>query len=318
MLAPVLDPFDRMALEQLCCRHHGDVFRIDAELGAEAAADVGRRRRASLSSAKSINALIDWERSCDFCVEAHTVDAVVACAEFRQDAAAFDRMAAAAMLPQLLAEHVRRVAERGVGIAVADPVGGRPGSRTARAVPAARPGRSPSGNRRRPAGSRSRPRPVRRRPRRRSGLGEHQRDRLAHVGDLAVGEREGPVVVERSARVRAAQHAAREQHGGEVVESEHRMHAGQRQRGVLGNAADQRVRVGAAHETGVQRAIHRNVADEAAAAAQQRLVLEARDARSDQRRHPGAIIATWPGRPCPARPSASHRARPACRRSPWR
>jgi len=42
MLAPVFDPFDR-ALEQLGCGHDGDVFRIDAELGAKAAADVGRR-----------------------------------------------------------------------------------------------------------------------------------------------------------------------------------------------------------------------------------------------------------------------------------
>ena len=41
ILAPVLGPFDR-AVEQLRRRHHRHVLGIDAELGAEAAADVGR------------------------------------------------------------------------------------------------------------------------------------------------------------------------------------------------------------------------------------------------------------------------------------
>ena len=41
VLAAVLDPFDR-ALEQLRRRDHGDVFGIDAELRAEAAADLRR------------------------------------------------------------------------------------------------------------------------------------------------------------------------------------------------------------------------------------------------------------------------------------
>jgi hypothetical protein len=40
IFAAVLGPFDRAA-EQLRRRHHGDVLGIDAELGAEAAADVG-------------------------------------------------------------------------------------------------------------------------------------------------------------------------------------------------------------------------------------------------------------------------------------
>jgi len=42
MLAPVLDPFER-APEQFRRRHHGNVLRIDAELGPKSAADVGRR-----------------------------------------------------------------------------------------------------------------------------------------------------------------------------------------------------------------------------------------------------------------------------------
>ena len=97
------------------------------------------------------------------------LDAVVARTEFRQDAAAFDRMAAAAMLPQLLAEHVTRLAERRVGIAVADPVGGHQIRREL--APDRRCGRvdcHPAIDAR-PAGSRSRPRPARRRLRRHSG-----------------------------------------------------------------------------------------------------------------------------------------------------
>ena len=53
-------------------------------------------------------------------------------------------------------------------------------------------------------------------------------------------------------------------HRGEIVEREHRVHAGQRQRRVLVDAADQRVRMRAAHERRVQHAGQRDVVDEAA------------------------------------------------------
>ena len=73
--------------------------------------------------------------------------------------------------------------------------------------------------------------------------------------------------------------------GSEIIEREHRVHARQRQRGILRDAADQRVRMRAAHEASVQHAGHRDVVDEAAVPPQQRVVLEPGDARSDQRNH---------------------------------
>jgi len=51
-------------------------------------------------------------------------DAVVGATIFRHDAAAFDRMRGAAMLPQILLEHMRRLAERSVGVAESHLVGG--------------------------------------------------------------------------------------------------------------------------------------------------------------------------------------------------
>ncbi len=54
---------------------------------------------------------------------------------------------------------------------------------------------------------------------------------------------------------------------------------------------DQRVRVRTADEGGVQHTAHRHVVDEAAASAQQRFILEARNARSDQRGHDGSLLA---------------------------
>ena len=59
-------------------------------------------------------------------------------------------------------------------------------------------------------------------------------------------------------------------------------------RAALGiDAADQRVRMRAAHEGRMQRARRSDVVDEARTAGQQRLILEPRDARSDQ-------LAHWP------------------------
>ena len=56
-------------------------------------------------------------------------------------------------------------------------------------------------------------------------------------------------------------------------------------RGLLVDAADQRVGMRAAHERDVQQAGQRDVVDEAALAAQQRFVLQAIDAGADQRGH---------------------------------
>ena len=71
---------------------------------------------------------------------------------------------------------------------------------------------------------------------------------------------------------------------GDVVEREHGMDARQGERRLLVDAADQRVRMRAAHERDVQQAGQRDVVDEAALAAQQRFVLEAfRQEDADQR-----------------------------------
>ena len=71
----------------------------------------------------------------------------------------------------------------------------------------------------------------------------------------------------------------------DIVEREHGMDAGQAERRLLVDAADQRVRMRASHERDVQQAGQRDVVNEAALAAQQRLVLKAGDARADQGGH---------------------------------
>ena len=63
----------------------------------------------------------------------------------------------------------------------------------------------------------------------------------------------------------------------EIVEREHRVHARQRARVTRIDAADQRVRMRAAHERGVQQPGQLDVVDEASAADEQRAVLETRE-----------------------------------------
>jgi len=122
MLAPVLDPFDR-ALHELGGRDHGDVLGIDAELRPKAAADVGVATRRALSS-KPSSAVSDWNRSCAFWVEAQTVMPPSLGRHSGEDAAAFDRMRGTAMLPKLLVEDVRGLAEGGIDVAIGHLVGG--------------------------------------------------------------------------------------------------------------------------------------------------------------------------------------------------
>ena len=167
MLAPVLDPFDR-APDQLGGRHHRDVFRIDAELGTEAAADVGGRdpQPALVEIEQRGQRLEQVVRLLGRGPDRHPA---VDTAALGDQAAAFDRMGGAAVLPELLVEDVRGLGEGGRGVAVGD-LEGRddvavelaPHRRRVRR-------RRPGGSRRPPAAARSRPRPARRRPRRRSG-----------------------------------------------------------------------------------------------------------------------------------------------------
>ncbi len=231
MLAPVLDPFDR-TLEQLRRRHHGDVFRIDAELRTKAAADF-RRDDAQLR-------LVHVEQRGDRLEQVVGLlggrpgrDAFGAAVVFGDDAAPFDRMAGAAVLPEIGMEHMRGLGEGGVGIAEIHLVGGD-GVGVELAPHRRRAGRD------RLAAVRDRGQQVVVDVDQRGGVlgdvaavGDDDGDRLAHIGHLAVGEREAPHAVERRAGIGVPHHAALGHHGGEVVEGEHGVHARQRQRGVL-------------------------------------------------------------------------------------
>ncbi len=283
MLAPVLDPFDR-APEQPGRRHHRDVLGIDAELRPEAAADVrGGDAQPVVIEPDERGQRV--EQIVRLLGRGPDRDGVVGAMEFGDDAAALDRMAGAAMLPQRLAHHVLCARERRRDVAVAHLVGSYDVG-----------GELPAHRRR--AGLRGLPAIRDRRQRlvidlHQGGriLGhiaivrEHDRDRLAHIGHLAVRERKGPQFVERRPRIRAAHHPPLRQHRLEIVEGEHRMDARQCARGGGRDLSDQRVRMRAANESRVQHAAHRHIVDEAAASAQQRFVLETQDSRSDQGGH---------------------------------
>ena len=244
-------------------------------------------------------------------------DAFGAAVEFGHDAAPFDRMAGAAVLPEIGMERMRGVGEGGVGIAEIHLVGGdrvgielAPHCRRAgrerlaaigdggqQVVVDVDQGRGVLGN-------------V-------AAVGDDDGDGLAHIGHLAVGEGEAPHAVERRAGIGMPHHAALGHHRREVVEREHRMHAGQRQRGVLRYAADRGMRMRAAHKAGMQNVRHDDVVDEAALAAQQRRVLDSVDARTDQRSH-GCSTSRSPGWPSGSHPWAWHKVRRAACRCPGR
>src|SRR5262249_19172483 len=121
MLAPVLDPFD-WPLDEFCSGYDRDIFRIHAKFWTEAAADVWSRHPQA--------AFVEIEQ------RGQRLEQIVrllrrgpnghgAVAPFGKNAAAFDRMRAAAMLPKLLVKSVGGASEGGVDIAIGDAVGGR-------------------------------------------------------------------------------------------------------------------------------------------------------------------------------------------------
>ena len=114
--------------------------------------------------------------------------------------------------------------------------------------------------------------------------GDHDGDRLADERHFAVGKRERPALVEPRAGIRNAHHAPLPQHRREIVERQHGDNARHRPRRIGIDAADQRVRMRAAHKGGMQRARRANVIDETGAAGQQRKILKPRDTCSDQLR----------------------------------
>ena len=201
------------------------------------------------------------------------------------DAATLDRMAGAAMLPEIGVEHVRGLGEGGVGIAEIHLVGGH-GVGVELLAHRWRTGRD------RLAAIRDRRQEIVVDVDQRGGVlgdiaavGDDDRDRLTNVRHLAVGEREAPHAVERRAGIGMPHHAALGHDRREVVEGEHGVHARQRQRGILHDAADRGMRVRAAHEAGMQHVRHDDIVDEAALATQERRVFDAVDARPDQRSH---------------------------------
>src|ERR1700720_3803252 len=118
MLAPILDPFYRAA-EQLGGRHHGDIFRVDAELRAEAAAHVGRRNAQAV--------LIETEQRRERVEQIMRLlgrrindQRTIRLAAFDHDAATFDRVRPAAMGPEALAENMRGAPEGGIDVAIAE------------------------------------------------------------------------------------------------------------------------------------------------------------------------------------------------------
>jgi len=80
-----------------------------------------------------------------------------------------------------------------------------------------------------------------------------------------------------------AQHPPLDHRRCQIVEREHRVHTRQRERGTGVDRADRGMGMRAAHEGRVPRAGNRDVVDVASLADEQGMILEARDARADQR-----------------------------------
>ena len=275
MLAAVLDPFHRAA--QQCRRGDDrDVLRIDAELGPETAADIGRRDAQPAFVELDI---VGEGRAQIVRLLRRSPHRRFAIGDLRQDAAAFHRMRGAAMNPQILVHDMRGLAEGRLDVAVGDFIG----DDLVRFQFAAHRGRS-----RDTAIGRRRQHVIIDRDQCRGVLGDipvfgqDDGDRFADKRHLAVGQREGPALVEPGAGIRGADHAPPLHDRRELVEREHRGNAGHRAGGAGIDAADQRMRMWAAQEGRMQHAGARDVVDKARAAGQQRMVFKARNARSDQ------------------------------------
>ena len=276
MLHAVLDPFHR-PLEDAGRGSDRDLFRIDEELGAEAAADVGRRHAdAVLRHAEELR-----ERHPQ--VVRHLRgrphgEPVLAGLVTRHRAAALDRVRRAAVLVEPLAKDVRRVREGVSRIAVRDaklrehvrvrlaPHLGR--ARRERRVEV-RDGRQRfivdldrGGG---VFGEVARPR-------------HDHRDRLAHEARFARREHERRDVFRQRGGGEAERHA--QAHAGllQLGGGEHR---GDLPRSRRIDRADECMRMRAAHEGGMQHARQVDVGSEAPAAAQESRILDALRAGSD-------------------------------------
>ena len=280
MLAAILDPFDRTA-QQGRGGDRGDVFGIDAQLWAKTAADV---RRGDAQPAFVEIDIIGQRVLQIVGLLRGGPDLGFAVGDLHQDAAAFHGMRGAAMDPKVLMHDVGGLGECRVAIAVNDFVGDDPVRRQFAAH---------GWRRLDPAIDRRRQHVVIDRDKGCGILGDiavardDDGDRLADERHFAVGQGKRPALVELCARIRSAHHAPLPQHRSEIVERQHGDDAGHRACRVGIDAADQRVRMRAAHEGRVQRAGRGNVVDEPRAAVEQRKIFEPRDARSD-------LLAHWP------------------------
>ncbi len=127
-----------------------------------------------------------------------------------------------------------------------------------------------------------------------AAVGDDDGDRLAGIDGLGARERMGHV--ERGDRGTGHEQRQRiaAQRLRQVGEGEHQMHAGEPSCRLGADAADFRVRIGAAHERGVQCSGQAHVVDEAALAGEQRRILLALDRGAEPLRSHGML--------CPLRP----------------
>ena len=279
MLAPVLDPFDR-ASQQQARRRQRDLLRIHHELGAEAAADVGRDHAQ----------LVLVEPQQHHQEGAHLVrelrrrpqrQPVLVDVVDRKRAAAFDRMRAAAMLLEVDAGAMGRARERVGDVAIGLPElgqevagAGAMGARRARCQ-------------RLPAVRHRRQRLVVDRDQRRGVLGDvarlrdHHRHRLADEGDLVLGEHERRDVGRQLRRAKLQRKPLLCEQRRQIGEREHGMHAGVSLRGAGVDGADQGMGMRAAHECRLQHVGKAQIGDEAARTREQGAIFKPLDGVAD-------------------------------------
>ena len=280
VLAPVLDPLDRRA-ELQRRRRHRDVLGIEHELGSEPAADVGRDDAGVGLAAPEEPHQRAVRHVRHLRPQPHrqqVLERVVA----RHHAAPLDRHAEALVDRELARDRVRRARQRRRRVAVA---GLELGDDVVRRVLV---GERRAGPGRRLEIRRDGQRIERRRDQRRgvlgdiAVLGDDDGDRLADMADLAVRE-DRPVA---GLAVVLARHAHGKRGGREkrceIRHREHAVHAGQRPRGGGVDGADAGVRQGAPDEGGVQHAGKADVVGEAAAAREQRRILDAADGLAER------------------------------------
>jgi hypothetical protein len=264
------------------CRRDRKLLRVERVLRPEAAADVGRDHPHGI--------LGEAER-----LDQHTLglvghlgrvpdrEQIFERIEARDQPTRLDRMAAAFVHAKMRGHAMRGAREGGVDVAVFDgPVGdeivGAVDPRPRRARCKSRVGIDHGGKElvvefdqaRRVLGDGT-------------AIRHHQRDRLAHISKLALGEPARIDVVPDRGHRQRQRDAVAGQERAQVAIGEHRVHPGQAARRRRVDAAQQRMRDRAAHEGRVQHPRQRDIVDEAARAAQQRCVFEA----PDRPAHPG-------------------------------